>query len=147
MRALACLVALTACWSEPPPVAPRPPPPTLHPASPLVPSLVAVPAKLTMAERAAFRLRWRVYNDGRETVDTKLAGGSRLLINGAASNSWNNAVLNGAVDPDWDALRPGKEITVDYPFGEGFFPAPGDYTLVLELEHAASKPIHVHVDP
>ncbi len=145
MRALASLLVLAACWTDASPL--PPPPPVLHPASPLVPSLEALPPAMTMAARAKFRLRWRVTNDGRETLDTKLAGSSNLLVNGAPSNQWRASVGNGAVDPEWDALRPGKTITREYDIGEELFPAPGDYTLVLVLEHATSRPLRVHVGP
>ena len=143
MRAVA-LVCLSACWTDPPAVeAPRAP---LHPASPLVAEIRAHPLALTMATLHDFVIEYAVTNQSSSTVATGFFQ-SRLMINGEPSMQWGSAVGNGAVDPEWEALAPQHSLTGAYTFGEHLFFKPGDYTLVLVVGSASSRPLRVHVAP
>jgi hypothetical protein len=143
VKAIAILL-LASCWSQPAPV--EPPRPALHPASPLVAQIEAHPLELTMATLHDFAISFVVTNQSSGAVDTEMSR-SELMIDGKPSMQWGAAVGNGAVDPEWEALAPQHSIRREFRFGEHLFFKPGDYTLVLVVGSASSKPLHVHVAP
>jgi len=82
--------------------------------------------------------------DGAAAVDPHLSTGCELTVNGEPSMVWNLAIGNGAREPSWYSLPPGKTATMSWPLGEDLFPKPGDYHLVMTLDgqHSATD-VHV----
>jgi len=100
--------------------------------SPLSIKLLASPTTISMADRAAFSIGLEVHNRGASKVDPELTN-CTLSVNGKESMAWNMAVGNGAREPSWVDLAPGKTVTMSWPLGGELFGKPGRYHLVLAL--------------
>lgn len=169
LRALStfALTFLSACGSEapaPPPVethatmeAPRPSAPSTPPGGPTVPvpsstisatglrwELIAIPPRLTMAERESFRLRRQVTNEGNGPVDARTS--ADYTLDGVASMALGMAFLNGGYASIWHTLPPGMTVHDERGMGMTLFAAPGDYTIAMTTDGVTVTTI-VHVDP
>jgi hypothetical protein len=91
-------------------------------------TITAHPAQLTMAERAAFRLRRTVTNEASEPLDAMHAMAS-FTLNGEDSMSLDMAFGNGARESRWSELPPGESAFDEREMGESLFPAPGTYVI------------------
>jgi len=110
-------------------------------------ALSAEPLELSMADRRAFKLTVAATNQSEALADPRFDM-TRLLVNNRPSMAWNLAVSNGVRPAAWSALPSGKTVSADLTMlGEALFPAPGEYTLVLERNGVALAPIHVRVIP
>ena len=107
--------------------------------------LVALPTRLTMADRASFLLRRQVTNDGTAAADAMHASAS-FAVGGASSMELDLAFGNGARESQWSALPPGVTVFDDRDMGESLFPAPGDYTITMSTD-GVTVGTTVHVDP
>jgi len=85
-----------------------------------------------MADRAAFSIGLEVTNRGSRNLDPELTS-CTLSVNGKESMAWNMAVGNGAREPSWVDLMPGKTVTMSWPLGAELFGKPGSYHLVMAL--------------
>jgi hypothetical protein len=146
VRAWCGLVLALAC-GRPDADAPRPDPvptptPTAVPDAPTKPTMPALTCKLlvstttvAMKQRGAFTVGVEATNTSGATVETRLSsGGCKLTVNGAPSMAWNLAIGNGARDPSWFQLPPGKTVAMSWPLGKELFPKPGSYHLVLSCD-------------
>jgi hypothetical protein len=110
-------------------------------------ALSAEPLELSMGDRRAFKLTVAATNQGEALADPRFDL-TRLLVNNQPSMAWNLAVSNGVRPAAWSALPSGKTVSADLTMlGEALFPAPGEYTLVLERNGVALAPIRVRVIP
>jgi len=130
-----------AAPAEPPAAVPAAPAPVV--ASTLRWELVAIPARLRMADRAAFRLRRQVTNSGSAPANAFDSLPS-YTVDGAPSMALDLAFSNGAVDMRWQALPPGETVFDERDMGEALFPAPGDYELAMTVDGQTST-VRVHV--
>ncbi len=105
--------------------------------------LIAVPARLRMAGRDAFRLRRQVTNTGSEPADA-FASLPSYAVDGAPSMALDLAFSNGAVDMRWHALPPGETVSDERDMGMALFPAPGDYEIAMTVDGQTST-VRVHV--
>jgi len=94
--------------------------------------LLASPMRLSMTERTKFSVGVEVTNRGTANVDPDLMN-CTLTVNGKHSMSWSMAIGNGAREPSWYDLAPGRTATMSWPLGDELFDAPGDYHLVMAL--------------
>lgn len=108
-------------------------------------ALVATPRRLTMSQRARFRLRRQVTNEASAVRDATQASAS-FTLDGASSMSLDMAFGNGARSSQWAALAPGATVSDDRMMGEDLFPAPGDYVIAMTTD-GVTVTTRVHVDP
>ena len=106
--------------------------------------LLAVPARLTMADRESFRLRRQVTNEGAATTDATPT--ATFTVNSAASMTLDMAFGNGVRASLWAALPPGRTASDDRAMGTSLFTAPGDYVITMATD-GVTVTTSVHVDP
>lgn len=108
-------------------------------------TITAHPAQLTMAQRAAFRLRRTVTNEASEPLDAMHAMAS-FTLNGEDSMSLDMAFGNGARESRWSELPPGESAFDEREMGESLFPAPGTYVITMTV-HGVTSTVEVRVSP
>ena len=101
-------------------------------------TISAHPARLTMAQRARFRLRRSVTNRARETRDA-LHSMAEFTLTGESSMTLNMAFGNGARESLWAELPPGRTVFDEREMGESLFPAPGTYRIEMTVEGETSS--------
>lgn len=105
--------------------------------------LIADPLQFSFAERARFRIGIAATNRGSEVIDPELHL-TKLFVNGKESRAWSLAIGNGKRDAKWFALPPGEEVSMCWStLGDSLFPAPGEYTLKLNLNNIESQTVVV----
>lgn len=145
MHTFVTLLLACGASAEPAPApAPVPAAPAPVAAPPLKWELIALPPKLTMAERASFRLRRQVTNTGDAPADATAAYAS-FTLNGERSMGLDLAFGNGGRESRWSALPPGEKASDDRAMGD-LFEAPGDYTITMTTGDQTST-VTVHVSP
>ncbi|MCE9579034.1 MAG: hypothetical protein K8W52_38270 [Deltaproteobacteria bacterium] len=95
--------------------------------------LRAVPPRLTMKDRAAFRLRIEVTNTAAAPVDAS-DGYATFTLDGQASQALDLAFGNGGREARWRALPPGDTVSDERAMGEDLFPAPGAYAISAAID-------------
>lgn len=105
----------------------------------------AHPARLTMAQRARFRLRRSVTNRAREARDA-MRSTAEFTLNGESSMALNMAFGNGARESVWAELPPGRTVFDEREMGESLFPAPGTYVIEMTVDGETSS-VEVVVRP
>lgn len=108
-------------------------------------TITAHPARLTMAERATFRLRRTATNEGSGPLDA-MHSSATFTFNGEASMALDLAFGNGAREMRWTAVPPGESVFDEREMGESLFPAPGTYRIAMTVEGTTST-AEVRVDP
>lgn len=108
-------------------------------------TITAHPARLTMAERATFRLRRTATNEGIGPLDA-MHSSAQFTLNGEASMALDLAFGNGAREMRWTAVPPGESVFDEREMGESLFPAPGTYRIAMTVEGTTST-VEVRVDP
>lgn len=98
--------------------------------------LVVDPARLAIADRAAFKIGFEAVNRGSAPIDPQLHD-AVLTANGKRAFAWDLAIQNGIRNASWTRLEPGKSVAMSWPLGEALFDKPGKYELVLT--HGAQK--------
>ena len=116
-------------------------------AQPIVLHLEAAPQRLDASSLQSFRVTLTAENRGPEVIDPELRR-TQLLINGTPSRAWSLTVGNGKRPPAWDALPPGRSVSMTWPgIGLSLFLQPGRFDLQLVLDDARSNVVHVTVEP
>lgn len=144
---LACASAADpAPAPTPAPASPAPPAPAPAPvvASPLRWEVVAVPTRLTMAERGAFRLRRQVTNTSDAPADA-MAVTASFTVNGAPAVGLDLSFGNGVREARWAALPPGERASDERAVGD-LFEGPGEYVIAMTAGGATSS-VTVQVAP
>ena len=108
-------------------------------------TITAHPARLTMAQRARFRLRRSVTNTAREPRDA-MRSMAEFTMNGESSMQLNMAFGNGARESIWSELPPGRTVFDEREMGEHLFPAPGTYVIDMTVDGETST-VEVVVRP
>jgi hypothetical protein len=105
-----------------------------------------------MGDRGAFELWIVAHNAGTPPADTR-RNGLEYLVNGQPSRMLAMAFGNGGRERRWAALPPGETVRearggpTDPSFGQGLFPAPGDYDFTLQQDGRVVAKLHVRVAP
>lgn len=99
--------------------------------------LVAEPVKLSISERAAFKVGIEAVNRGSAPVDPHLHD-AVLTCNGERAYAWDLAIQNGIHDASWTRLEPGKAIAASWSLGDALFDKPGIYQLALVFDDQTS---------
>lgn len=95
--------------------------------------LRALPPRLSMTDRAAFRLRLEVTNTAAAPLDAS-DGYATFTRDGQASHALDLAFGNGAREARWAALPPGDTVGDERGMGEELFPAPGTYAIAATVD-------------
>ena len=109
--------------------------------------LIADPFQFSMTECYDFKIGIVATNLGNEVINPELHC-VKLFINDKESRVWSLAIGNGKREAKWFALPPGDTVSMNWSsMGASFFPAPGEYTLILRLGNKETSPIVVRLLP
>ena len=99
--------------------------------------IIAEPLELKINELNQFNIGVEATNNSDKPIDPKMYD-IVLEVDGERNYAWDLAIQNSPREEAWWNLEPGETITALWPLGEAMFAQPGQYEIVIRLEHQES---------